>query len=230
LAASAELAVGVVRYRFTLSDEDRAIRWRPGQFISLTCGKQDNGEPLLRSYSIASRPDGDGLDLVVRLIEGGAASGWLAKLSVGDEVRFTGPMGFFVLELQHTGDLVFAATGTGIAPIVPMIEEALERTETGRIHLYWGLRAEEDLFWRERIEELAASPRFSSALHLTRAGDAWPGPRGRIIDPVMQLLPSLTKPTFYLCGNGAMITDLKKSLVSQGVDRKRQIRTEAFFD
>ncbi len=191
---------------------------------------QDNGEPLLRSYSIASRPDAAGLDLVVRLIEGGAASRWLSGLAIGDEVRFTGPMGFFVLELQHAGDLVFAATGTGIAPIVPMIEEALERNEPGRVHLYWGLRAEEDLFWRERIDRLAASPRFSSALHLTRAGDEWPGPRGRIVDPVLQLLPSLTKPTFYLCGNGAMITDLKKALVAGGVDRKRQIRTEAFFD
>jgi hypothetical protein len=34
---------------------------------------------------------------------------------------------------------------------------------------------------------------------------------------------------FYLVGNGAMVAELRASLVEQGVDRKLQIRTEAFF-
>jgi len=44
------------------------------------------------------------------------------------------------------------------------------------------------------------------------------------------VLPGLRAPTFYLVGNGAMIADAKRALMDRGVDRKRQIRTEAFFD
>ena len=40
----------------------------------------------------------------------------------------------------------------------------------------------------------------------------------------------LRAPTFYLVGNGAMITELKRELIARGVNRKLQIRTEAFFD
>ena len=43
-------------------------------------------------------------------------------------------------------------------------------------------------------------------------------------------LPRCNAPTFYLVGNGAMITELKRELISRGVNRKTQIRTEAFFD
>ncbi len=53
---------------------------------------------------------------------------------------------------------------------------------------------------------------------------------GRITEPVFELLPTLTKPTFYLVGSGAMISDVKTGLLQRGVDRKRQIRNEAFFD
>jgi hypothetical protein len=44
------------------------------------------------------------------------------------------------------------------------------------------------------------------------------------------VLPQLVSPTFYLVGNGAMISDVKRELMARGIDRKRQIRTEAFFD
>ena len=47
---------------------------------------------------------------------------------------------------------------------------------------------------------------------------------------ILEQLPNLAAPTFYLVGNGAMITELKRELVERGVNRRKQIRTEAFFD
>jgi CDP-4-dehydro-6-deoxyglucose reductase len=141
-------------------------------------------------------------------------------------------MGFFVLDAAHEGDVVFAATGTGITPVLPMLDELLARGERGRVHLYWGCRNREDLFWLDKLEERAAAhPRVAVYLHLTGKIPAdWKGGRGRVTQPVLDLLPSLTHPTFYLVGNGAMITELKRELQARGVDRKKQIRTEAFFD
>src|SRR5439155_4356964 len=102
-----------VAYELALSAEDRELTWRPGQFVSVTCGHQPDGLPILRSYTIASSPGEPHLLLVLKLVAGGEASEWFRRLSVGDEVRFTGPMGFFVLDLAHAGDVVIGATGTG---------------------------------------------------------------------------------------------------------------------
>ncbi|HEX2571762.1 MAG TPA: FAD-dependent oxidoreductase [Polyangia bacterium] len=231
------IADAVYEYVLTLPADDSQLTWRPGQFISLTCGKAPEGEPLLRSYSIASSPGTGEVRLVIKLIPGGAASRWLADLQVGAPVYFTGPMGFFVLELAHPGDIIFAATGTGLAPVVPMVRELLGRNETGHIHLYWGLRAQQDLFWEKELAALA-HPRLSLHVHLSQPAPApapattsvWTGNRGRITGPLLERLPGLHQPTFYLVGNGAMIRELKQALQERGVNRKRQIRTEAFFD
>ncbi len=230
IGAIRTLATDVLEYQLELDVQERDLKWRPGQFISLTCGHDAEGKPRLRSYSIASPPGTGRLDLVLKLVSGGEGSEWFRGLRGGEVVNFTGPMGFFVLDLQHPGDQLFAATGTGIAPFLPMIRESLARDETGTVHLLWGLRDEGDLFWRDELRALvAASPRFRYAIHLTRPSPSWTGATGRITQPALDVAPTLHRPTFYLCGSGAMIRDLRDALVARGVDRKRQIRSEAFF-
>lgn len=228
LARLVPLTADVVALDLELAPEEASLAWRPGQFISLRCGESPDGTPLLRSFSIASSPGDSVIRLVVKLIREGAAYAWLNRLSPGSPVEFGGPMGFFVLDLQHAGDVVFAATGTGIAPVVPMVRELLLRNEKGRVFLRWGLRSERELFWREELAQLAHH-RFGLGVCLTQPGPSWAGMRGRVTPAVLTLLPQLVRPTFYLVGNGAMIRELKEGLVVRGVDRKRQIRTEAFF-
>lgn len=223
------IADGVVEYRFALAAEDVQLSWRPGQFVSLTCGKDADGQPLLRSYSIASSPGTGILTLIVKLIPGGAASTWLERLRLGDAIRFTGPMGFFVLDLAHAGDVVFGATGTGIAPVVPMLRELLARDEHGRIELHWGVRHEADLFWRDELAALA-HPRLAMTIYVSQPRAGWTGPVGRVSRPLVEALAGLERPVYYLVGNGAMIREVKAELQARGVDRKKQIRTEAFFD
>lgn len=230
LVARRPLAFQTVEY--VLGHDEPELKFRPGQFLSVRVGTDADQNPILRSYSLASPPSRRGeLVLVLRLIEGGAGSRFFTELKLGDEVPFTGPMGFFVNELFHPGDAVYVATGTGIAPMLPMIEEVLARGEQGRVHLFWGLRSQDDLFWQEEFQSLAdRHPRFSSQIYLSQPRGGWTRNPGYVTGPVLELLPSLRAPTFYLCGNGHMITDVKTALTSRGVDRKRQIRTEAYFD
>jgi ferredoxin-NADP reductase len=212
--------------------KDEEVSFRPGQFISVQVGTDADDNPILRSYSIASAPWHQGeLTLVLRMIEGGVGTAFFDQLKIGDTLRFTGPMGFFVNELSHPGDAVYAATGTGIAPILPMMQEAVARAEDGRILLYWGLRDEGDRFWHDELAELERmSPRVRVRIYLSCPSASWSGLRGRITAAVLDELPGLRAPTFYLCGNGQMIDELKAALQQRGVNRKRQIRTEAFFD
>jgi ferredoxin-NADP reductase len=220
------LARGVFEYRL---EAEEPLGFRPGQFISLKVGADGDGNPILRSYSLASSPGVRELALIVKIVPGGTASSWFAARAVGDRVSFTGPMGFFVLELQHAGDLVFGATGVGIAPVLPMLDEALARNELGRIHLFWGNRDREDLFWLEELQR-RRSQRFSYDIYLSRATPEWDGARGRITAGLLDAAPNFSHPTFYLVGNGAMVRDVKTQLVARGFDRKRQIRNEVFFD
>jgi CDP-4-dehydro-6-deoxyglucose reductase len=227
LVSATPRADGVVEY---ILRTDEPLRFRPGQFISVRVGVDSDDNPILRSYSIASAPGRSEISLILKLIPGGPGSTFFDALKPGDAVRFTGPMGFFVLDLQHTGDVVFAVTGVGITPVLPMIEELAARPERGRIILFWGNRHAEDLFWQEELEGVRAQcERLRVELFLTGEAPAWTGKRGRIITPLLDELPSLDKPVFYLVGNGAMIRDVKKELQARGVDRKRQIRNEAFF-
>lgn len=224
-----EIARAIDELTFAVSGG--ALTFRPGQFVSLRVGEDADGAAILRSYSIASASGKDPFSLIVKRVPGGVAHDYLGTLSPGTRVRFTGPMGYFVLELSHPGDVVFGVTGVGITPILAMLEETLARKEQGRVILFWGNRLRTELFWMREFEALAKQhPRF--ALRGFLSGDA-PGDgqeAGRITAPLVELAPSLHRPTFYLVGSGTMIKDVKTALVAMGVDRKRQIRNEAFFD
>jgi CDP-4-dehydro-6-deoxyglucose reductase len=210
------------------------LPFRAGQFVSIAVDEgevRDGAAAPRRSYSIASHSsDGERLRFIIRVMPAGAASHYLMTLAPGAEVRLTGPHGFFVLDAAHPGDVVFGATGTGLAAVMPMLGELAARPEAGRRHVYWGAREEADLFARTEVEELSARAGARLSIHLTAPGAAWAGERGRITGAILDALPTLQSPTFYLVGNGAMINELKRELVARGVNRKAQIRTEAFFD
>jgi CDP-4-dehydro-6-deoxyglucose reductase len=229
LASRSTVADDVVDVVFEVTGEP--LRFRAGQFVTLTVGQDASGENLRRSYSIASLSDhGERLRFLIRVIPGGVASDFFITLPIGAEVEMTGPHGFFVLDATHQGDVVFAATGTGLAPVLPMLHELALRSETGRRFVYWGLRRESDLFVPDEVEAQCRAAGATLMTYLSGPGPAWTGRHGRISQPVLDQLPELTSPTFYLVGNGAMIAEVKAGLVAAGVDRRKRIRTEAFFD
>jgi len=229
------LAPGIVELAFEMRVPAR-LDFKAGQFVSIAVDEPVPGGGVAlprRSYSIASQTtEGQRLRFIIRVMPEGAASSYLMTLPLGAEIRLTGPHGFFVLDAAHAGDVVLGATGTGIAAVMPMLGELATRPEPGRghVYVYWGVREEADLFARDEIEALAARAGARLSLHLTAPSAAWTGARGRITTAILDALPTLATPTFYLVGNGSMITELKRELVERGVNRKAQIRTEAFFD
>jgi len=236
LTARTIIAPGIADLTFRMRSPERLV-FQAGQFVSLdvapaaapAAGSSKSGR---RSYSIASQSDeGQTLRFIIRVIPSGAASELLMSIPIGDAVRMTGPHGFFVLADSHPGDIVFGATGTGIAAVMPMLGElARGGAAGGRRYLYWGLRHESDIFAHDEIVRLCERSGTELLPHLSAPPAAWQGGRGRITAAILQRLPELQAPTFYLVGNGSMITELKRDLVDRGVNRKKQIRTEAFFD
>ena len=228
-------APGIAELSFAMRSPER-LAFRAGQFVSIAVPPADAGAPAVprRSYSIASQSDaGDVLRFIIRIIPEGMATNFLMSLPIGAVVSMTGPHGFFVLDAAHPGDVVFGATGTGIAAVMPMLGELARlpaEPDAGRRLVLWGARHETDLCARAEVEALAARADAELAVHLTAPPPGWTGGLGRITPALLARLPALRAPTFYLVGNGAMITELKHDLTARGVNRKTQIRTEAFFD
>jgi CDP-4-dehydro-6-deoxyglucose reductase len=230
LSARTIIAPGIADLSFSMRSPTE-LTFHAGQFVSISVAGHGETTTARRSYSIASQSDeGHTLRFIIRVIPSGAASELLMSIAIGAAVRMTGPHGFFVLDATHAGDVVFGATGTGVAAVMPMLGELGRRTEAGRRYLYWGMRQESDLFAHDEIARLCERSGTELIVYLTAAGQGWLGGRGRITSAILDKFPSLDAPTFYLVGNGAMITELKRELVERGVNRKKQIRTEAFFD
>jgi ferredoxin-NADP reductase len=229
LRAVRELAPGTNHFEWEVA-AGGTLDFRAGQFLSLRLPR--NGETLTRAYSIASAPRGDGrFDLCLNRVEGGYVSNYLCDLAPGAGIDCNGPHGFFFVEPPVSSDMVFIATGTGIAPIRGILQDLFaRRLDSGReIWLLFGVRYPETILYREEFERLAAGhPNFRFVPTLSRAPGEWAGARGYVQEQLRQRLAGRHDFTAYLCGLKAMVDDVRRILKTEfGLDR-RQIRYEKY--
>ena len=89
------------------------FNFAPGQFVTLDLPIHEKVNKRWRSYSIASWPDGNVIELLIVLLEGGAGTTYLFnEVKEGSELSFRGPQGVFTLPPVIEKDLYFICTGT----------------------------------------------------------------------------------------------------------------------
>jgi ferredoxin-NADP reductase len=225
VVAGVIVAPGVRRLRLRVLGADR-LGHRAGQYVLLHAPGED-GQAVKRAYSIANAPAADPhFELCVRLIVGQPASSFVHAVTPGTEVSFTGPWGKFVVD-DAERELVLVATGTAISCTGAIVEDELQQSRSRRVRLIWGLRHQEDVHTRARLDALVrAHPRFSYLCTLSQPEPAWSGARGR----VTKTLDNEVRPDalYYLAGNGAMIAEVEERLLTQGIP-PGSVRKEAFF-
>ncbi len=199
--------------------EPCSVTFKAGQFVSFEVPKEGQPRLVTRPYSIASPPgQRDRILLVLNLVQGGPGSSYLFGLREVSRTSFKGPAGAFYLRDEGVRDLLFVATGTGIAPLRSMILAQLERGESRSVTLFWGLRSQRDLYWQEELTELAEiHPNFSFVTTLSRQEPGWEGGSGRVTALVDERVPSVTNLAVYLCGGSGMIKDVTARLNAKGL-------------
>ena len=163
-----------------------------------------------RSFSLANAPHQDeSLELHVRHIEGGRFTGEVFDhMKVKDILRIEGPHGSFFLREDSQRPIIFMAGGTGFAPIKGMIEHALAAGSTRPMHLYWGVRAKEDLYMDELAQQWASEHDFiqyTPVLSEPKAEDNWNGRTGYVHDAIMQDYADLSSYEIYASGPPVMV-------------------------
>jgi ferredoxin-NADP reductase len=155
----------------------------PGQHVDVRLTAED-GYQAQRSYSIASAPGGERLELTVELLEDGEVSPYLAEeLRSGDRIELRGPIGgYFTWDGSDPSPLLLIGGGSGVVPLMAMIRHRAAVKSTIPARLLYSSRAWDDVIYREELGRLAASGDGLEVTHtLTRSQPAgWSGHRRRI--------------------------------------------------
>lgn len=223
LAEIKEIGGNVLRVRLLA---DRSLEHRAGQYLTLL---REDG--LARSYSIASLPAEGHIELHVRLIPGGAMSGWLkTSARVGERVLLQGPSGdCFYVAGNPDERLLLAGTGTGLAPLYGIVKDALAQGHSGPITLYHGVRTREGSYLLHKLEDLArAHSNFTFKLCVLEGETPEGALSGSLDSVVLQRENNLGTVRVYLCGDPGLVQGLRKKLFLAGAASKK-IYADAFL-
>ncbi|WP_229632154.1 2Fe-2S iron-sulfur cluster-binding protein [Pseudoduganella violaceinigra] len=191
---------------------DDTLHYKAGQFAELSI---DALPGVRRSYSFATpvRPDSKVL-FHIRRVRGGEFS-VLANDAplLGKRVALRGPAGDFWLR-PGRDPVLMAAGGSGLAPILAMLHQALEERAMPPVTLLFGVREQRDLYAQQEIGGLAA---------------AWQAPfryqpvvgagRDALVHAAGAALAADTRA--YLCGSPGMVDSISVRLQALGLDASR---------
>lgn len=205
----------VVELEFEL---DEPVEFTPGQFARV-----DIAPGEWRDYTIVDL-HGQTVRFLVDTAPGGAGTRFAANVSPGTRVPMRIPMGEFVLN-DNNRPKVLVATGTGLAPFIAMVKDAVRQRLEITLDVIFGCRRRDDDLASLYLSEREAHPRIG--LSVCISGE--PGRDGDRPDYVTQALEARTispdDTEYYVCGNGDMVADVTRLLERRGA---RHVYTEPY--
>jgi CDP-4-dehydro-6-deoxyglucose reductase len=190
--------------------------YHSGQYVNIT------KDQIRRSYSIANayQPNTT-LTFFIKKYENGLMSNyWFDEAKVNDLLRIEGPIGSFFLRESQMENIIFLATGTGVAPIKAILESLNLHDKMHQNKKFWvfnGARYEKDLFWN--LNQLSALSNFHYIPVLSRAREDWNGEKGYVQDILLKQSIDLSNAQVYACGSNIMIESAKKILLENGLNK-----------
>ncbi len=218
--------------------------FKPGQYVVLglpgSCERadvalpedepSDAGKIIKRAYSIASSSQqGEYIEFYVALVHSGALTPRLFALEEGDRVwlgkKITGM--FTLADVAPGHDIIFIATGTGLAPYLSMLRSNYRFEDGHHTIAIHGARVSWDLGYMRDLTALAAKWDTFHYLPIIDEVDqdpSWSGKTGFVFEyindgTVKGILGHDMDPektSVFLCGNPLMVEGMEKMLVERG--------------
>ena len=181
------------------------FNFNSGQYVNIVKGN------LKRSYSIANYSDHKNqLEFFIKNYENGLMSAYFFKeAKINDLLRIEGPIGTFFLRDSSFKNIIFLATGTGIAPIKSILDGLDKTHEKYKNKNFWlivGARYEKDLFWEPNLKNL----HIKYIPVLSRQVKDWNGAQGYVQDIVLKQKIDIENTQVYACGSNDMINSAKE--------------------
>jgi ferredoxin-NADP reductase len=202
---------------------------RAGQHVDIRLTAED-GYQAERSYSIASAPGSETIELTVELLDDGEVSPYLTEeLRPGDQFELRGPVGgYFVWEASRGGPLFLVGGGSGVVPLMAMLRHLVGTDSDTDATLLYSSRSWDDIIYRDELEGFDGSAQIVHTLTRLQP-EGWKG-YGRRVDAEMLKEvgpPGSERPHVYVCGPTPFVEAVASALVGLAHD-PLQVRTERF--
>ena len=211
---------------FVKLDDAKSFHFQAGQYVNLAFAGQD---ALTRPFSLANPPQNGLVELNIRHVPGGAATGYIHEtLAVGERVTISGPYGRFFVRKSREIPLLFLAGGSGLSSPLSMVKDLIAEGSTAPMTLVYGARNRAELYYHAELSALAeahANLTYIPAL----SDDDWDGETGFVHEAAARHFDNdFRGNTAYICGPPLMI-DASISALIQGRLFERDIFIERFI-
>jgi len=210
-----------------------------------------DGVNLRRAYSICSPIHQNTISVLVKRLDGGRVSNFLNDtVKAGDKISVMAPSGHFKISLNEAqkGTYYLIGAGSGITPLMSMIQSILQEDSDTNCYLIYGNRDENAIIFKEKLDRLALvyPNRFSVDYVLSKpiqtkqkglAGffgsttQNWNGKTGRVnkshIATFLEQHPAENIKGYFICGPGTMIEASVEALEELGIE-KSSVHREYF--
>ena len=195
------------------SSDSEPLTFRPGQFNMVYL--HGTGEVPISISGDPSTPE----RLVHTIRSAGSVTTPMMKIRRGDVLGVRGPYGSpWPLDEAVGSDLVIIAGGIGLAPLRPLIREALDRRQQfGKLVLLYGSREPDDLIFTRDLEDWRSRFDFQVSVTVDRALGTWKGHVGVVTTllPKSSFDPANT--VAMVCGPEVMMRFSALELLKMGV-------------
>ncbi len=208
----------------------------PGQHVIVRA--TISGDTIRRSYSICSRPGPGSFQIGIKHLPWGVFSSFANNdLQAGDVIDVTPPTGEFTVAIdrENMRHHIAIVAGSGITPVLSMIESVLADEPESRFTLIYGNKDGRSVMFLDDLNGLKNrhTGRFVLLNILSRESNQIPMFEGRLDEEkLVQLLTTVVDAAsatdWYLCGPAGMVQAARSVLARGGVPPEN-VKDELFY-
>ncbi len=224
-----EVAKETMEFIFDTSKSN--FSYEAGQYCDFTLinPPTTDDEGNTRAFSLVSSPNDKGIVAITTRMRHSAFKNNLKAMSLGTEVKVTGPIGNFTLPENTKQPLVFLAGGIGITPMHSMIAWATEEKTEHKIQLFYSNHSLDQAPFLDDVKTWQDQNTHFMPIVVLTDDDHADGNfvHQRIdINLIKQYVADITLPKYYTSGPDSFVSAMKALLTENGVSKDNVLAEE----